>query len=189
MNGLTLIENLKAAAAGGPADRDPLTGLDSRAHFLAAVRNAPAPRLLACIGIDPVVRGKPSRSRTVLRKMSARTGALMTQWLPHADYLVHWEPTLLVASFPAIATDQAFLELEELRRRFSELSFAGSSGPAHNGTLTAAVADWAEPSDTALASALLRSRSGVAGAQLRGGNCIVTVDAPFGPLIMPPLVA
>lgn len=189
MNGLTLLENLKAAAASGPADVDPLTGLDSRAHFLAVVRSDPSPRVLACIGVDPVGRGKPSRSRAVVRKMAARTGALMTQALASADHLVHWEPTLMVASFPAERAEQAFADLEDLRLRFGELCFAGARGPAINGTLTCALADWTEPTDTALAAALLRARAGVAGAQLRGGNMVVTVDGMFGAYLSPPLIA
>lgn len=189
MNGTTLLENLKAAAQGGPSDRDPLTGLDSRAHFLATVRGDPAPRLLACIGVDPVGRGKPSRSRTVVRKMAARAGALMSDILDHADNLVFWEPAVLVASYPDAFTNDAFTELEALRREFETMRFAAMSGPAATGTLTSAVADWTEPTDTALASALLRSRAGVAGAQLRGGNRIVTVDERFGALLTPILVA
>ncbi len=189
MNGLTLLENLKAAAQPGQADRDPLTGLESRAHFLASVRGDPVPRVIVCIGVDPVGRGRPSRSPTVVRKMAARTGALMTQALRHADHLVHWEPTVLVASFPEHCTDDAFAELELLRKRFSALSFAGATGPAVSGTLTSALADWADPSDVALASALLRSRAGVAGAQLRGGDRVVTVDARFGAILAPLLIA
>ncbi|MEM6928061.1 MAG: hypothetical protein AAF602_14105, partial [Myxococcota bacterium] len=179
----------KAAAAGGQADCDPLTGLESRAHFLSTVRDDPSPRILVCIGVDPVGRGKPSRSRFVVRKMAARAGSLMTKTLQHADHRVHWEPTLLVASFPVDHGDVAFGELEALRTSFADLVFAGGRGPAVCGSLTSALAEWREPTDTALASALLRSRAGVAGAQLRGGNRIVCVDEQFGAILSLPLIA
>lgn len=182
MNGLTLLENLKAAAAGGPGDRDPLTGLEARPHFLSAVRGNPEPRLLACISIDPVRRGQRSRSRSVLRKMTARAGDLMARHLGAADHLVCWEPTVLVATFSAKRLPETEANLEALRKAFAGLSFAGAAGPNAVATLTAAVAEWRNPEDTALASALLRARAGVAAAQLRGGDRIVSVDALFGAL-------
>lgn len=180
MNGLMLLETLRAAATGRPADCDPLTGLPSRARFLAAVGAQPTPRGLACIAIDPVFRGQPSRAEIVHRKMFARIGALMAEDLTAADHLVHWDPSFLVATFSSERAEEAQANLEVLRVRFADHRFVGPRGHAATGTLTAAITDWTEPIDSALAAALLRARSGLAAAQLRGGNCVVAIDDTIG---------
>ncbi|MEN0067097.1 MAG: hypothetical protein AAGA48_33510 [Myxococcota bacterium] len=183
MNGLTLLENLKAATAGGPAGSDPLTGLDSRASFLASLRSMTGPRALATVSLDPVRRGQPRRTGSVVRKMTARTGALMACELAAADALGCWDTDLLVATFAADRLAEAEESLEGMRARFAEMSFAATRGPPHFGTLTAAIAEWSDPTDTAFAAALLRARAGLAAAQLRGGDCIITVDTLFGPFL------